>query len=247
MARPLRAVAEGEGDELTFCGTCAFAPVCLPGGFDKSALAELHCLIEHVGPFAPGHVLFRRGDPFDAVYAVRAGAVKTSVVDEHGREQVLGFYFPGELVGLSGIYPDQYPCDAVALDTLAVCRFSFPAMATLAMRLPGIQAQLFRLMSKDIGDATLLAGDSTADERLAAFLVRLSQRQAARGYSATQLHLPMTRTDIANYLRLAPETVSRVLRRFVDEALIVVDRREVALPGLMALEQLARPVLRDRA
>jgi CRP/FNR family transcriptional regulator len=247
MARPLRAIAEGEGDELTFCGTCAFAPVCLPGGYDKSALAELHCLIEHVGPFAPGHVLFRRGDPFDAVYAVRAGAVKTGVVDEHGREQVLGFYFPGELVGLSGIYPDRYPCDAVALDTLTVCRFSFPAMATLAMRLHGIQAQLFRLMSKDIGDAALLAGDFTADERLAAFLVRLSQRQAARGYSSTQLHLPMTRTDIANYLRLAPETVSRVLRRFVDDGLIAVDRREVALPGLGALEQLARPVLRDRA
>ncbi|HET7843707.1 MAG TPA: helix-turn-helix domain-containing protein [Xanthomonadales bacterium] len=247
MARPLRAIADGEGDEVTFCGTCAFAPVCLPNGYDKVALAELHCLIEHVGPFAPGHVLFRRGDPFGAVYAVRAGAVKTSVVDEHGREQVLGFYFPGELVGLSGIYPDQYPCDAVALDTLTVCRFSFPAMATLATRMPGIQATLFRLMSKDIGDAALLAGDFTADERLAAFLVRLSQRQAARGFSATQLHLPMTRTDIANYLRLAPETVSRVLRRFVDDGLIVVDRREVALAQRDALDRLARPVLRTDA
>jgi CRP/FNR family transcriptional regulator, anaerobic regulatory protein len=247
MARPLRAIAEGEGDELTFCGTCAFAPVCLPGGFDKRALVELHCLIEHVGPFPAGGQLFRRGDSFGAVYAVRAGAVKTSIVDEQGREQVLGFYFPGELVGLSGIYRDYYPCDAVALDTLTVCRFSFPAMATLASRLPGIQATLFRLMSKDIGDAALLAGDFTAEERLAAFLVRLSQRQAARGYSATHLHLAMTRTDIANYLRLAPETVSRVLRRLVDDGLIAVDRREVALTGLVALGQLARPVLRDCA
>lgn len=245
MARALRAVAEGEGDELTFCGTCAFAPVCLPNGYDKVALGELHCLIEHVGPFPPGHVVFRRGDDFGAVYAVRAGAVKTSVVDEHGREQVLGFYLPGELVGLSGIYPAYYPCDAVALDTLTLCRFSFPAMAMLATRLPGIQQQLFRLMSKDIGDAALLAGDYSADERLAAFLVRLSERHAARGFSATRLHLAMSRTDIANYLRLAPETVSRVLRRFVDDALIAVDRREVALSDLEALRRLARPVLRD--
>jgi len=247
MAKAVRAVAEGEGDEVTFCGTCAFAPVCLPNGYDKTALSELHCLIEHVGPFPPGHVVFRRGDAFDAVYAVRAGAVKTCVVDEQGREQVLGFYMPGELVGLSGIYPAHYPCDAIALDTLTVCRFSFPAMAMLATRLPGIQAQLFRLMSRDIGEAALLAGDFTADERLAAFLVRMSHGQAARGYSATRLHLAMTRTDIANYLRLAPETVSRVLRRFVDDALIVVDRREVTLAGLETLERMARPVLRDSA
>lgn len=235
---------EGEGDEVAFCGTCAFAPVCLPGGYDKTALSELHCLIEHVGPLhAEAHV-FRVNDPFVAIYAVRAGMVKTYAVDEQGREQVQGFFLPGELVGLSGIYPSRYPCNAVALDTVTLCRFSFPAMATLAARLPGLQEQLFRLLSKDIGSATLLAGDFSADERLAAFLIGLSDRYGARGFSATRFRLSMSRADIANYLRLATETVSRVLRRFQDERLIAVDRREMEIRDPVRLRYVARCVLR---
>lgn len=235
---------DGEGDAFAFCGTCAFAPVCLPQGFDKSALADLHCLIEHIGPFANGTVLFHRNDRFDAVFAVRGGAVKTFVVDDQGREQVLGFYLPGELVGLSGVYPAHYPCSAVALDTTTLCRFSFPAMATLATRIPGIQQQLFRLMSKDIGQASMLAGDFSADERLAAFLVGMADRFAARGFSATRFRLMMSRADIANYLRLATETVSRVLRRFRDDGLIAVERREVELRDPAKLRHLGRSILR---
>ncbi len=235
---------EGEGDEFAFCGTCAFAPVCLPQGFDKTALGALHCLIEHVGPYAPGAPLFKVNDPFDAVFAVRAGAIKTYVIDDQGREQVLGFYLPGELVGLNGVYPARYPCSAVVLDTTTICRFSFPAMATLASRIPGIQQQLFRLMSKDIGQASMLAGDFSADERLAAFLVAMAERYAARGFSATRFRLVMSRADIANYLRLATETVSRVLRRFQDDGLIAVDRREVQLREPSKLRHLGRSVLR---
>ena len=235
---------EGEGDEFAFCGTCAFAPVCLPQGFDKAALADLHCLIEHVGPYAPGARIFDVNEPFDAVFAVRGGAIKTFVVDDQGREQVLGFYLPGEVVGLNGVYPARYPCSAVALDTTTVCRFSFPAMATLATRIPGIQQQLFRLMSKDIGQASMLAGDFTADERLAAFLVGMADRFAARGFSATRFRLLMSRADIANYLRLATETVSRVLRRFQDDGLIAVERREVELRDPARLRHLGRSVLR---
>ncbi len=239
-AFPRDAVAEGEGDELRFCGSCAFASVCLPHGYDKTALAELHCLVEHVGPFPAGHVVFRTGDEFTAVYAVRAGAVKTTRVDDEGREQVLGFALPGELVGLDAIYPSRYPCDAVCLDATTLCRFSFPAMVTLATKLPGLQQQLFRLMSKDIGAAALLAGDYSADERLAGFLLGLGERFASRGYSATRFRLSMSRMDIANYLRLAPETVSRVLRRFRDEGLIAVRQREMELLDLARLSHLGR-------
>lgn len=234
----------GEGDEHTFCGTCAFAGVCLPGGYDKTALAELHCLIEHTEPIPAGQHIFRVNDPFLAVYAVRAGTVKTYVVDDEGREQVLGFFLPGELIGLDAIHPAHYPCNAVALDTVTLCRFSFPAIASLAARMPNLQAQLFRLMSKDIASSSLLSGDFSADERLAAFLTGLSERLANRGYSATRVHLVMSRADIANYLRLATETVSRVLRRFQDEGLIEVERREVAIRALPRLKHLARCVLR---
>lgn len=243
--RALRSInPDGEGDAEAFCGTCAFAPVCLPSGYDKVALAELHCLIEHVGPFEAGHHVFRVDDAFTAVYAVRSGSVKTNLVDREGREQVLGFHLPGELVGLNAIYPARYPCNAVVLDGATLCRFSFPAMATLAARMPTLQAQLFRLLSKDIGTASMLAGDFAADERLAAFLVDLAQRYAARGFSPSRFRLTMARADIANYLRLATETVSRVLRRFQDDGMIAVERREVEIRDVARLEHVARNVVR---
>lgn len=234
-----------DGDELRFCSTCAFSAACHAEGYDKSSLLELHCLVEHVGPTKAGDHLFREGDPFNAIAAVRAGTVKTYVTDTHGREQVLGFFLPGEVIGLSAIHGSRYPCNAIALDTVTICRFSFPMLATLAGRMPGLQKQLFRLLSQDIGKASLLSGDFTADERMAAFLVSLSRRYAARGFSPTRFALTMARTDIANYLRLAAETVSRVLRRFADDGLIGVDRRDVELRDLAKLEELAQSVLRN--
>jgi len=234
-----------DGDALRFCSTCAFSESCLSQGFDKSSLGELHVLVDHVGPFHEGEHIFREGDPFTAIAAVRGGTVKTYVVDPDGQEHVLGFFLPGEVIGLNAISHDTYPCNAVALDTTVLCKFSFPKMAMLAMRLPGLQKNLFKLLSQDIGKAALLAGDYSADQRMAAFLMSLSRRYAERGFSATRFHLTMSRTDIANYLRLAPETVSRVLRRFQDEGVVVVERRELEIRDRERLHALARPVLRD--
>jgi CRP/FNR family transcriptional regulator len=211
---------------------------------DKGDLRKLHVLVEHVGPFAAGTTIFREGESFDSIAAVRAGTVKTCVVDLDGREQVLGFHLPGEVIGLGAIDREHYPCNAIALDSVMLCRFSFPRMANLATQLPGLQQQLFRLMSRDIGNAALLGGDHSADERLAAFLLLMSRRYAARGFSATRFRLSMPRTDIANYLRLAPETVSRVLRRFQDDRLIRVQVRDVELIATAALERLAGSILR---
>ena len=234
-----------DGDALRFCSTCAFSQACLSEGYDKSALNDLHVLVDHVGPFHEGEHIFREGDEFTAIAAVRAGMVKTYVLDPGGHEQVLGFFLPGEVIGLSAISHARYPCNAVALDTVMLCRFSFPKMALLATRMPGLQAQLFKLLSQDIGKAALLAGDYSADQRMAAFLVSLSRRYAERGFSPQIFNLTMTRTDIANYLRLAPETVSRILRRFQDEGLLRVERREMELLDAAQIEALARPVLRD--
>ncbi|MCL6618355.1 MAG: helix-turn-helix domain-containing protein [Thermomonas hydrothermalis] len=238
-------VLSDDGDELQFCSTCAFSHACLSQGMDKSALRDLHVLVEHAGPFHAGDTLFHEGDPFDAIAAVRAGCVKTRVIDRDGREHVLGFHFPGEIIGLNAIAGDRYPCDAIALDTVMLCRFSFPKISVLATRVPGLQRELFRLLSRDIGRASLLAGDWSAEQRMAAFLVGLSRRLAARGFSATRFQLSMSRTDIANYLRLAPETVSRVLRRLQDEGVLAVDRRDVELRDPDALEALAAPILRE--
>ncbi|TWT23313.1 cyclic nucleotide-binding domain-containing protein [Luteimonas marina] len=234
-----------DGDEFTFCSTCAFSAACLSEGYDKSQLRDLHVLVEHVGPFREGDHVFREGDPFNAIAAVRAGTVKTYVNDASGREQVLGFFLPGEVIGLNAIASSRYPCNAVALDTVTLCRFSFPMMATLASRMPGLQRHLFNLLSQDIGKASLLSGNFTADERLAAFLVMLSRRFAERGFSPNRMRLTMARTDIANYLRLAPETVSRVLRRLQDEGVLKVDRRDMEILQPAVLDELAHHVLRD--
>lgn len=234
-----------DGDTLRFCSTCAFSQACLSEGMDKSALMDLHVLVEHVGPLHAGEHVFREGDAFEAIAAVRAGTVKTYVVDRDGHEQVLGFHLPGEVIGLDAIDGDRYPCNAVALDTVMLCRFSFPRISVLAARLPGLQQHLFRLMSRDIGRASLLAGDYSADQRMAAFLIGLSRRLAARGFSPDRFQLTMARTDIANYLRLAPETVSRVLKRFQHDGLIHVDRRELELLGRKRLEDMAASMLRQ--
>jgi CRP/FNR family transcriptional regulator len=232
-----------DGDEFNFCSTCAFSQACLSEGMGKSALKDLHVLVEHIGPFHAGDHIFREGDPFEAIAAVRAGTVKTCVVDRDGHEQVLGFHLPGEVIGLNAIDGDRYPCNAIALDTVMLCRFSFPRIATLATRLPGLQKQLFRLLSRDIGRAALLAGDWSADQRMAAFLIGMSRRLSERGFSANRFQLTMARTD--NYLRLAAETVSRVLRRFDDDGLLRVERREIELLDRDALMTLAAPVLRE--
>jgi CRP/FNR family transcriptional regulator len=234
-----------DGDEKRFCGTCAFSSACMAAGYDKPELAELQCLVEHVGPFRAGEHVFRTGDPFRAIFAVRSGTVKTRMVDREGREQVLGFYLPGEVIGLDAIYPEHFPCDAVALDTTFFCRFSFPAMSALASRVPAVQQHLFRMLSKELGTASLLAGDHSADERVAAFLTDLADRHAVRGFSASRFHLSMSRSDIANYLRLAAETVSRVLARFRAQKLVRIEGRELELLDPAGLREIGQALLRS--
>lgn len=242
--RPRSPIAD-DGDAVTFCSTCAFSGACLAAGYGKPELSELHCLVEHIGPFAAGETVFRTGDAFRAIYAVRAGTVKTVLVNREGQEQVLGFYLPGEVVGLNAIYPEHYPCDAVALENAHFCRFSFPAMSALAARMPTVQHHLFRLLSKELGAASLLAGDHSADERVAAFVLDLSDRYAARGFSGTHFRLSMSRGDIANYLRLAAETVSRVLTRFREQGILHIEGRDLEILDEEQLRQLASNVLND--
>lgn len=215
----------GEAAVIDFCATCTFAAVCALAGYGKPELSQLHYLVEHLGPFDAGERIFRAGVPFDALFAVRSGAVKTIRTDTKGRERVLGFFLPGEAVGLSGIYPEYYPCDAVALERTTVCRFSFDSVSALAQYQPRVQRHLFRMLSKELGSANAQAGYYSGTQRMAAFLVDLGDRYAARGLSCTRFRFNMAHTDIASYLSLAAETVSRVLRTFREQGLIKLDRR----------------------
>src|SRR6185437_12732885 len=190
--RQWRVVAETR-DTAAACVSCMGPPHADPHRASRHATKPPDRTI------APGASADRRRRRCRAIYAVRTGSVKTRLFDRDGNEQVLGFYLPGEVVGLNAIYPEHFPCDAVALEDTQFCRFSFPAMSALAARQPAVQQHLFRLISKELGAVSLLAGDHSADERMAAFLVDLSNRYAARGFSATRFHLSMSRGDIANY------------------------------------------------
>lgn len=225
---------------LAACSNCSLAQLCIPTGLGHDDLERMDDLVTRSTPMHEGEHLFRIGDTFDTVFAVRSGSFKTYTVDAEGREHVLGFHLPGELMGLKAIYSKRHFANAMALDTATVCMLPFDDLSALAHTVPGLQDQMMRLMSKDLAEAVVLAGDFTAEERLAAFLTGLSRRYAKRGFSAQEFNLTMSRRDIANFLRLAPETVSRVFARFEKDLLIAVERRSIRLldpPKLHAMAQ----------
>lgn len=220
------------------CSRCSLQDLCLPVGVAPEDLDLLDTLVETLGPLHRGDHLFHQGDAFQCLYAVRSGCIKSYVDSEEGEEQVLGFHLPGELVGMDAIHRGRHQCSAVVLDTAMVCRLPFGELSDMTRRIPSLQQQLFRLMSRDLQTSHSLSAMHSVDERLAAFLLGFGERMRARGFSSTHFVLPMSRQDIASYLRLAPETVSRALSRFADDALIEISRREIRVKSRPELERL---------
>lgn len=224
------------------CKDCSLFQLCLPLGVGEADLELLDSIIKRRRPLRRGEHLFRIGDPFQAIYAVRAGSLKTYAMTEDGHEQVIGFHLPGELVGLDAINAECHPCGAKALETTSVCEIPFDRLEELADRLPTLQRQLLRLLSKEIlhdHNLLMLLGKRSAEERLAAFLASLSARFKRRGFSSTEFYLSMSRNDIGNYLGLAVETVSRLFTRFQDEGLVKVQRKHIQLCSVDELNLLA--------
>ncbi|HMB59366.1 MAG TPA: helix-turn-helix domain-containing protein, partial [Xanthomonadales bacterium] len=178
-------------------------------------------------------------DSFQSIASVRTGCFKSYVIDQEGQEQVLGFYLPGEIIGLDAIHSHSHTANVVALDTSAVCGLTFESMSSMARQMPELQSEMFCIMSRRINELETIAGDLSADERIAMFLMSLSRRFASRGYSECEFILAMSRRDIASYLRLATETVSRVLARFQKAGILKVDRKQVSILNLEELQKLA--------
>jgi CRP/FNR family transcriptional regulator len=153
---------------------------------------------------------------------------------------VLGFHLPGEIIGLDAIHSCRHTANVVALDTSAICSLTFDSVSTMARHMPELQSELFRIMSQRIAELETIAGDLSADERIAMFLMSLSERFARRGYSDREFILAMSRRDIASFLRLATETVSRVLARFQKSGLLRVDRKQVRIRDLDGVRKIAR-------
>ncbi|MBS7660774.1 fumarate/nitrate reduction transcriptional regulator Fnr [Pseudomonas lalucatii] len=212
------------------CKDCSLAPLCLPLSLNLEDMDALDEIVKRGRPLKKGEFLFRQGDAFGSVFAVRSGALKTFSLSDAGEEQVTGFYLPSELVGLSGMDTESYPVSAQALETTSVCEIPFERLDELSVQLPQLRRQLMRVMSREIREdqqMLLLLSKKTADERIATFLVNLSARFRARGFSAQQFRLAMSRNEIGNYLGLAVETVSRVFTRFQHSKLIEAEGKEV--------------------
>lgn len=223
------------------CSSCNLRELCLPVGFSGDQLQRIDALVQSRRTLARGETLFRTHQPFEAIYAVRTGFFKTRVSSEDGRDQVTGFQMAGELLGLDGIGNDSHNCDAVALEDSQVCVIRYDQLEHLSRVFPDLQRQFHRVMSREIvrdQGVMLLLGSLRAEERLAAFLLNLAQRLKARGFSASELVLRMTRQDIGNYLGLKLETVSRCFSKFQERGVLQVRQRHVRIVDQAALEAL---------
>ncbi len=214
------------------CKDCSLSALCLPLSLNLDDMDALDEIVKRGRPLKKGDYLFRQGDNFSSVFAVRSGALKTFSLSDTGEEQITGFHLPSELVGLSGMDNELYPVSAQALETTSICEIPFDRLDDLSVQLPQLRRQLMRLMSREIRDdqqMMLLLSKKTADERIATFLVNLSARFRARGFSANQFRLSMSRNEIGNYLGLAVETVSRVFTRFQQNNLLEAEGKEVRI------------------
>lgn len=225
------------------CGQCSLAHLCLPYGLSAHDIERLETVVDADTPVARGGHLFAQGDALTAIYAVGAGAMKTTMIDAEGLEQVMGFYYPGDLLGLDGLGEQVHHCTATALEDSHVCRIAFDQFDHLVDQVPGLRRQLMRLMSQALSEdeqLLLTLGRKSSEGRIATLLVSLSRRREMRGLSASPVRLSMKRADLANFLGMRIETISRVLRRLQECGIIAVNRAEVSILDFPALESWAK-------
>lgn len=223
------------------CSQCSLRELCLSEGLSKEELAKLDGLVGTRRKLRRGQHLYRAGDPFEALYAVRTGFFKTDVLIEDGRDQVTGFQMTGEILGMDGISTEAHSCNAVALEDSEVCLIPFAQLEHLSREIKALQHNFNKVMSRELvrdQGLMMLLGTMRAEERLAAFLLNMSQRFTLRGYSPAEFHLRMTREEIGSYLGLKLETVSRAFSRFQEEGYIAVQQKHIRILDIEGLRQL---------
>lgn len=226
------------------CSNCNLRELCMPVGLDAAEMRRLDDLVATRRKIKRGAVLFRHGERFTSLYAIRTGFFKTCVTTEDGRDQVTGFQMAGEIIGLDGIVSDLHTCDAVAIEDAEVCVMPFDKIESISREVAALQTHVHKIMSREIvreHGVMLLLGSMRAEERVAAFLLNLVQRLHARGFSQSELVLRMTREEIGSYLGLKLETVSRTFSKFVDDGVVEVKQRHVRILDAEALKQIVNP------
>lgn len=224
------------------CANCSLHQLCLPMGLNDTDMSKLDEIIGRRRRILRDESLYQMQEPFTNLYAIRFGHFKTSQINPSGEQQITGFQMAGELLGMDAISADHHHCNATALEDSEVCEIPFPRLEELFGQVPTLLHHFHRIMSQEImreQNVMLLLGNMRAEQRFAAFLVNLSSRYAARGYSATSFQLRMSREDIGNYLGLTIESISRLLSRFKKQGWLKVDKREVQLLDPVMLKAIA--------
>jgi CRP/FNR family transcriptional regulator len=236
---PLTQTRFSKPGEGAGCATCHLRKLCLPAGLSQDELREIEMHMLPHRRLKPGQTIYRSGDAFTCVYLVRSGFVKTLVLLADGREQVSGFHMPGEMFGIDGMALGRRPSDAVAISDCDVCVMPYDGLEALSRRIPALQRHLLQVFSQEVvreQRMMLLLGSMRAEERVAAFLLNLSERLTTRGFAAADFILRMTREEIGSFLGLTLETVSRVLSRLQREAVIAVEGKHVRIVSVEALQ-----------
>lgn len=224
------------------CNHCSLSGICLPESLSKTEMETLDNIIKRRRPKQRGEFIYRDGDAFSSLYAVRSGSVKTFTVGNDGSTMVTGFYLAGDILGLEGISCKQHTSNAKALETTSICEIPFNQLSDLGHEIPKLQQQVYKVLSREIGQEQqimLLLGKKSSEERIATFLLRLASRYHKRGFAAKEFNLSMSRSDIANYLGLAVETVSRIFTRLSKQNIVTIDRKLVVINSETDLRLLA--------
>lgn len=224
------------------CHSCSLTQLCLPRGMAAQEVEQLDSIVRRGRPLQRTEHLYRHGDELRSLYVVKSGSFKSYTSTRDGAEQIVAFYLPGELMGFDALQHELHNCSVVALETSSVCEIGFDRFEDLCDKLPSLQRQMRRLVGREVSseqNMLLLLGQKSAEERLATFLLNLATRFSERGFSAREFNLSMPRQDIANYLGLAVETISRLFTSFQEEGLVEVDRRRIRLADTDRLTEVA--------
>ena len=214
------------------CAQCSLQVLCLPAGIGGDDLQQLDDIVRNKRPLEQGETLFRAGQNLGSLFVAREGAFKTLATNQDGDVQVIGFHLPGELMGLDALGSGHHACDAQALTRATVCEIPLAQLEHVCSKVPGLQHQLLRIIGQGINRDQAhmeMLGRRQAPERLALFLHGLSERYRLLGRPGDQFMLPMSREDIASYLGMVIETVSRTLTRMQDEGVISVRGRQLQI------------------
>lgn len=225
------------------CGECRLGELCLPIALDAVEISRLDEIVKRGRALNKGDYLYREGEEFKSIYAIRAGSFKTFKTTQEGTEQVTGLYLPGEIMGMDGISSNRHGSSAIALETGSFCEIPFHQLEELSARIPSLQGRFFRLMGQEIvkdQQMLTLVSSNAAEERVAALLLSISSRNHRRKLSSTQFRLPMTRADIGSYLGVTLETVSRVFSRLQKQEIVKVDNKEIQVLDMSALKRIAK-------